>query len=69
MSETVCGNAHPELLTEHDRQEIRDFRRFLQSEWSDMNNYKTHVTLIDPFWHRYMTGEAPAPPLLGEFYD
>ena len=26
----ICGFCHPELVSDHDRQEIRDFERFLR---------------------------------------
>lgn len=63
----VCGTCHPEELTDADRQEVNDFRRFLAM--ASMAPRIHGRIYFDPFWFRYTTGETPAPPLLGEFYD
>lgn len=65
-----CGTCHPERLSEHDRQEVNDFRRYLALAGDP--NGQLRPILAHPrayAWLDYTYGRAPAPPEMWEGDD
>ena len=63
-----CGTCHSEALTDHDRQVVRDFERFLGLTEYARTNQRWEFQLEGDNWRwiAYMDGDMGAPPLLWE---